>query len=64
MDLLAAASRDGAVAVWRISEAEGGLRSEAVLSLLLRDVAGEWGALWRMLLCLIMCLALCTQQGT
>ena len=41
VDLLAAASRDGAVAVWRISEAEGGLRSDALLSLLLRDAAGE-----------------------
>ena len=50
VDLLAAASRDGAVAVWRISEAEGGLRSEALLSLLLRDAAGERSAFRRLLL--------------
>lgn len=40
MDQLAAAGRDGSVAVWRVSEAEGGLRSEALLALQLRDAAG------------------------
>lgn len=43
VDLLAAASRDGSVMVWRISEAEGGLRGEALLSLQLRDAAGARG---------------------
>lgn len=61
MDLLAAASRNGAVAVWRISEAEGGLRSEALLSLLLRDAAGEQSFLGRMQAHVA---AVCTQQGT
>jgi len=40
VDRLAAAGRDGSVAVWRVCEAEGGLRSEAMLALQLRDAAG------------------------
>ncbi len=40
VDRLAAAGRDGSVAVWRVCEADGGLRSEALLALQLRDAAG------------------------
>jgi len=43
VDRLAAAGRDGSVAVWRVCEAEGGLRSEALLALQLRDAAGVGG---------------------